>query len=1176
MKQRLLTTLGLWMAAVGLAQAQTWTVIDLPATIDDLPAAIEQQLGYPLDSVPNRNLTHIKLKGKDFLRTSAIRTYSGSNNRHQDMYKLVQKAKVLDLSELQYNEDNVNHNNGYWTGSGPDMTLYTLYTIGNELDSLQKMIYPSVATRIDQSLSNCYKLTEVVWPTAAVTYLPSGMFRNDVGLSSMLLPEGLAMIPDNCFTYCENLAEVQIPQSVNEIGGSAFYTCKSLKHVTLPEGLTAITRSMFAHCESLQSVNIPSTVTIIDVDAFYRCLSLSRVDLPEGLTNLEYEAFSYTALRNVVVPNSVTSIGTWVFGYCDSLLTVTLPVNLQEIPENLFRSSHHLRHVDMPRHVRRIRESAFRDIQDLEHLDLPEGLEDIDDYAFNINYLTSVRLPSTLKRLGSCSFCDADRLKAIDIPASVQIIGESAFAGCDSLQDVTLHEGLLMLKDLVFNNSPLVGTVELPATVRFLGKNVFRGNTRRTSFTLPPLLNEVPDGTCTYCDSLRVINLHPGVTRIGNEAFAGGGYWHSAHLSHVDLPEGLVIIAGSAFENQPLEEINIPTTVREIGRYAFNGGKYSRVVLPEGVEKVGDHCFFSDSLKYADFPCTVRCLGGLPLGNGPLLDSIVVRSAIPPLFASWGYTERRSTFYVPEKSVDLYKASASFNYVDSIASLRDYQPGTLVIDQAFSTDSVLYKYGAEKRDLIITLTGENKTDIGRLYVAPQTTMNLGRYRYDYNWQNWYWVNQLPTLIPDGTMTADELEMTQWCNDLNFWHSLTAPFDMRRSDITCANPYAPYSIRVWDGQARANGNHSKVWRDVAADELIPAGTAFILFSGYYPAEKSYGSILNEIVRGWDESCTLHFRSQQPHNTTVFRNDDVTVPLPEYKSEFAHNAGWSMVGNPWQCYFDIQQLDSDAPILVLDQGNQWRQFRAVSPVDDELILRPLQSFLMQRSDQQQSITFKTVGRQNDDVVRHEAAARQNSPAQYRRAQKRANRIRYEAMLSLQTEQGDSLVAHTRLVQNPAATAAYDRGLDAPYITMDESLTALYSMSGSLRYSINEQPAFDADVPLGMYLAEAGTYTLQLTTTGSDPVWLTDHETGAVVDATVPYSFVVGDPGTLNRRFTLQIGDGITSVSSVPMPSTSASATLYDLQGRRISTPAKGLYIQRSAEGRLQGKNGKIVIK
>ena len=294
--------------------------------------------------------------------------------------------------------------------------------------------------------------------------------------------------------------------------------------------------------------------------------------------------------------------------------------------------------------------------------------------------------------------------------------------------------------------------------------------------------------------------------------------------------------------------------------------------------------------------------------------------------------------------------------------------------------------------------------------------------------------------------------------------------------------------------------------------------------------------------------------------------MTIPLPEHKAEFAHNAGWSMVGNPWQCYFDIQQLDSDAPILVLDQGEQWQQFRAVSPLDDELILRPLQSFLMQRSDQQPSITFKTAGRQADTQIHHEAAVRQNSPSALRRAQKRANRVRYEAMLSLQTEQGDSLVAHTRLVQNPAATAAYDRGIDAPYMTMDESLTALYSLSGSLRYSINEQPVFDSDVALGMYLAQPGTYTLQLTTTGNDPVWLIDHETGAVVDATVPYGFAVGTPGSLNRRFTLQIGDGITSVPSVAMPSQSAAPALYDLQGRRISSPAKGLYIQ----------GGKKVIK
>jgi hypothetical protein len=135
----------------------------------------------------------------------------------------------------------------------------------------------------------------------------------------------------------------------------------------------------------------------------------------------------------------------------------------------------------------------------------------------------------------------------------------------------------------------------------------------------------------------------------------------------------------------------------------------------------------------------------------------------------------------------------------------------------------------------------------------------------------------------------------------------------------------------------------------------------------------------------------------------------------------------------------------------------------------------------------------------------------------------------------------------------------------MTMDESLTALYSLSGSLRYSINEQPVFDSDVALGMYLSKAGTYTLQLTTTGSDRVWLTDHETGIVVDATEPYDFVVEQSGTLNRRFTLKIGDGITSVETV-QGSLFPDHSCYDLQGRRVQNTGKGLYIQ----------NGKKIIK
>ena len=108
-----------------------------------------------------------------------------------------------------------------------------------------------------------------------------------------------------------------------------------------------------------------------------------------------------------------------------------------------------------------------------------------------------------------------------------------------------------------------------------------------------------------------------------------------------------------------------------------------------------------------------------------------------------------------------------------------------------------------------------------------------------------------------------------------------------------------------------------------------------------------------------------------------------------------------------------------------------------------------------------------------------------------------MRYDATLSRLSQQGaDSLVATTRLVLTPHATAGYDRGQDAPFISMDDDATALYTRSGGLRYSLNEQPHTTAAVELGMHLAEAGTYTIALSAhghAGDAPreVWLIDKE-------------------------------------------------------------------------------------
>ena len=180
-------------------------------------------------------------------------------------------------------------------------------------------------------------------------------------------------------------------------------------------------------------------------------------------------------------------------------------------------------------------------------------------------------------------------------------------------------------------------------------------------------------------------------------------------------------------------------------------------------------------------------------------------------------------------------------------------------------------------------------------------------------------------------------------------------------------------------------------------------------------------------------------------------------------------------------------------------------------------------------------------------------------------------FDAMLQRHTEKGDSLLARTRIVQTPRATESYDRGQDAPFITMDNNSTALYSRTNGLRYSMNELPLTTATVELGMHLQEAGSYTIAMNVRGEAyqglHLWLKDTETGTETDLlTDSYTFTMSEPCTLNNRFVLSLNDGITSVPTIETKTQQAAQQIYDLQGRRVNTPGKGLYI----------KNGKKVTQ
>lgn len=1205
----------LFLLSAATAHAQEWTVIELPAKVADMPQLVQDRFGCSYQELPDKyELTHVRFTGTDFYREDY-------NSEGEDAIKaLLSKAKVIDLSQVKDNEESRQWyaDSWYYKDEYPGPARLYYFFTNCRRDSLEHFIFPKTMTRITTGLGSSKKLRQVTWPDRVeiiwdamfyncdalkqitipegITDLPSSCFRDCDALTSVTLPStlktvgdqafrscnslesftfpyGVETIGNDCFLYCKGLKQVMLPQSITSIGYGTFNGCEKLESVTLPEKVKDIGGSMFYGCKALTSVKLPdSTVTIAD-NAFSYCSALKRVTVPAGVTTIGSSVFRQTAIEEFDMPDAVTSLGEYVFESCKQLRRVHLSRGLTTIPVRTFSDCVELAEVNIPMRVIRIEHDAFVRCYKMPSPQLPEGLTHIDEYAFWDTRFEHITLPSTLQIIGRESF-RYSRLRSIDVPANVVEIKAGAFENCDSLRHATLPDGLLYLQNEAFRDCPLLEDVALPAGLRVLGEWVFHGNKSKKAFVQPPLINVVPNYICCNCDNLQSVTLHERVTAINGSAF------RECHkLTHIDLPQGLTLIGDWAFNDTPLEEVNIPASVRRIEERAFNGGQYSRAVVPEGVEYVGARAFYSKNLRYVDFPSTVAQLGDWPFhGDGPACDSIVLRAPVPPhyrggLYRNW----HDGALYVSAASLDAYKQDKGFreSFVN-IRPLTGYSPKNVVVATTLSTDSTWFPV-ADNANLTIAYNPDwnNSFYSGHLHVGENVNWPLDHLRYDYR-LGWYgWDEQTTgTLINEGTMSAKSMEMNLQFF-ANQWFFFTPPFDMKASDLKCSDPRTPFVLRTFSGTQRAAGNHYKVWQDVPDDATLEAGRGYILQYGYYRSVSG--------IDTWSTSSsdvTFHMQASSPLRTLSLSSDDVTVPLTEYKSEYPHNESWNLIGNPYMAYFDIRQIDYDGPLLIATK-EPYTAFEVFSPLDDDFILHPLRAFLVQRSSATQTgITFHSEGRQADRVVRHEAAS--NARAM-RRAALRQQRVVFDAVLQRHTEQGDSVMSRTRVVVTPRATEHYDRGQDAPFITMDDNATAIYSRTNGLRYSLNELPPATQNVELGMHLQEAGTYTLALNMRGDlshapEEVWLIDkeketrtlltHEASSEgVEVAGTYTFTVTEPGTLNNRFVLQLGDGITAVPSVPSVATQSQQTdqLYDLQGRRVITPTKGLYI----------KNGKIIL-
>ncbi len=423
--------------------------------------------------------------------------------------------------------------------------------------------------------------------TYTVTTIGRSAFLGCSYLRSVTMPSSVSTIEDNAFMNCGSLAYISMPETIVSVGWNAFIntqwfnsqptgmvyvgrvaykykgTAPTGTRIDLREGTVMVSPYAFYSCGGVSQVVLPNTLETIGQEAFHNCKALASINFPQSLSTIGEKSFAYCSkLSTVELPKTVLTIGNRAFEYCTGITKVVLDCTDAQIGNCLFQGCDKLSSVVwniQSYFISSISDSPFQDCPRVSSFVFGENVTMIPNYiCYNMRNITSIVIPNTVISIGKESFNKCKGLTNVELGNSLQSIGELAFSDCQNMESITFGSSLSSIGSFAFMQCSKLGKITLPKSLQSVGYSAFYECAGIKEVHIEDLAswcgihfendeaNPLYYGYYLYLNDANIVDLviPDAVETINDHAFC-----HCVGIKSVTFPASLVTMGTNAFKS---------------------------------------------------------------------------------------------------------------------------------------------------------------------------------------------------------------------------------------------------------------------------------------------------------------------------------------------------------------------------------------------------------------------------------------------------------------------------------------------------------------------------------------------------------------------------------------------------------------------------------------------------